>query len=504
MLRRIPLYAQILFWLFLNLVALASAFYLLVRAQFGFGLDWLLTGSAGERVDAVSNIIFTELNNHAPSEWDVVLKRFSTAYRMQFLVFHADGRQIAGDPTQLPPDVHAKLVEHPLLQEQGARAPAEPPPPRNWPPAAPPPRHAPNDASPVERHGINPKFMLRTTAPTRYWLLVRSKLNDPQRPRPMPVALVAMSTSLSGGGLIFDTKPWIAVGVGALVFSVLLWLPLVRGITGSIAQITHASRQIAEGRFDVRVDERRRDEIGSLGQALNRMASRLGALVTGQKRFLGDVAHELCSPLARLQMALGILEQRADEQQKPYVTAACDKAAQIASLVNELLSFSKASFGAGIAQPRPVPLRDVADKAVQREKTGEASIRVEIAADLRAMGEPDLILRALSNLLRNAIRYAGQAGPITLSAQRDEGHVLLKVSDCGPGVPGRDLAQIFDPFYRVETSRDRATGGVGLGLAIVKTCVESCGGTVTAGNRVPSGLEIVIRLPAVSAEFPPS
>ncbi len=499
MLRRIPLYAQILFWLFLNLVALASAFYLLIRAQFGFGLDWLLTGSAGERVDAVSNIIFTELNNHTRSEWDAVLKRFSTAYRMQFLVFHVDGRQLAGDPARLPPDVHAKLTEHPLPPDPGGRGPDDPLPPRERPPGMPPPppRHAPGDMA--EHRGITLKFMLRSTAPTRYWLLVRSTLNDPQRPRPMPVALVAVSSSLSGGGLIFDTKPWIAVGVGALVFSVLLWLPLVRGITTSIAQITHASRQIAEGHFDVRVDMRRRDEIGSLGQALNRMASRLGALVTGQKRFLGDVAHELCSPLARLQMALGILEQRADEPQKPYVTAACEKAAQIASLVNELLSFSKASFGASITKLQPVPLRDVAEKAVLREKTGEASMRVEIDGDLRAMGEPDLILRAISNLLRNALRYAGAAGPITVSARRINDHVLLKVSDCGPGVPDRDLAQIFDPFYRVETSRDRATGGVGLGLAIVKTCVESCGGTVAACNRAPSGLEVVIQLPAMPA-----
>jgi len=511
MTRSFPLYARILFWLFLNLVALASAFYLLVRAQFGFGLDWLLSGSAGQRVDAVSNIIFTELNDHARSEWDGILKRFSAAYQIQFLVFHANGEQLAGDATRLPPEVHAKLVERPAPQDQRSRPPEKgqppppemglPPPPYNRPPGGPPPRQAQNDTPTpaVERRGANPKFMFRTTNPTRYWLLVRSKLNDPQRPRSMPVALVTMSGSLGGGGLIFDIKPWLAVGLGALVFSVLLWLPLVQGITRSVAQITHASRQIAEGRFDVRVDERRRDELGSLGQAVNRMAARLAALVTGQKRFLGDVAHELCSPLARLQMALGILEQRADEQQKPYVTAACEKAGQIASLVNELLSFSKASLGASIIKLQPVPLRDIAEKAVKRETAGDAQIRVEIADDLRAMAEPDLLLRALSNLLRNAIRYAGHAGPITVSARRDDGKALLTVGDGGPGVPEQDLTQIFDPFYRVETSRDRASGGVGLGLAIVKTCVESCGGTVAARNRAPSGLEISIKLPAVPA-----
>jgi two-component system, OmpR family, sensor histidine kinase CpxA len=502
MAHRFPIYARILFWLFLNLVALASAFYLLVRAQFGFGLDWLLTGSAGERVDAVSNVIFTELNDRPRSEWNTVLKRFSAAYRIQFLVFHADGHQLAGEATRLPEEVRAKLVERPVVPEQGARSLGNgPPPPRGPLPPVPPPRLAQDDTltPPAERHSVNPKFMFRTTGPTRYWLLVRSKLSDSPRPRLIPVALIAGSNSLGGGGLIFDSKPWVAVGLGALVFSVLLWLPLVQGITRSIAQMTRASQQIAEGRFDVRVDDRRHDELGTLGQALNRMASRLGALVTGQKRFLGDVAHELCSPLARLQMVLGILEQRADEQQKTYVNAACEKAGQIAGLVNELLSFSKASLGASVTRLRPVPLRDLADKAVQREKTGDTPIRVEIADGLRAMGEPDLLLRAVSNLVRNALRYAGHAGPITVSARRDNGHVLLVVGDCGPGVPEPDLTQIFDPFYRVEASRDRATGGVGLGLAIVKTCVESCGGSVMARNRAPSGLEVVIKLPVAPA-----
>lgn len=492
MTRHFPLYARILFWLFLNLVALASAFYLLVRVQFGFGLDWLLAGSAGQRVDAVSNVIFAELNDHARAKWGGILKRFSAAYQIQFVLFHANGEQLAGDATRLPPEVHAKVVERPAPQEQRPPPEKGQRPPHARPPGGPPPKLAP--AFGGDHRGANPKFMFRTMDPARYWLLVRGKLNDPPRPRPMPVALVAMSASLSGGGLVFDVKPWLAVGFGAMVFSVLLWLPLVRGITRSVVQITHASRQIAEGRFDVRVDERRGDELGALGQAVNRMASRLAALVTGQKRFLGDVAHELCSPLARLRMALGILEQRADEHQKPYVTAACEKSEQIASLVNELLSFSKASLGASNIKLQPVPLRDIAEKAVQREATADAQIRVEIADDLLAMTEPDLLLRALSNLLRNAIRYAGQAGPITVSARCDSDQVLLTVSDCGLGVPERDLTQIFDPFYRVETSRDRATGGVGLGLAVVKTCVESCGGVVSARNRAPSGLEVTIKL----------
>jgi two-component system sensor histidine kinase CpxA len=226
------------------------------------------------------------------------------------------------------------------------------------------------------------------------------------------------------------------------------------------------------------------------------MAGRLAGLVAGQKRFLGDVAHELCSPLAKLRVSLGILEQRAGEDQKAYVASAENEAAHMAALVNELLSFSKASLGAPSAQLRPVKVREIIDKAVRRETSDPASaeVRVEVQPELLAIADAELLARAIGNLLRNSVRYAGSAGPISVTANSDGGAVQITVADCGPGVPAADLPRIFDPFYRVDASRDRATGGVGLGLAIVKTCVEACGGSVTCRNREPSGLEVTIRL----------
>jgi two-component system sensor histidine kinase CpxA len=112
------------------------------------------------------------------------------------------------------------------------------------------------------------------------------------------------------------------------------------------------------------------------------------------------------------------------------------------------------------------------------------------------LGDPDLLLRSISNLIRNAIRYAGEAGPITIRAEHGPGFVKLILEDCGPGIPEAALAQVFDPFYRADPSRSRETGGVGLGMAIVKTCVESCSGTVSCRNRTPSGLEVTLTLKA--------
>jgi two-component system sensor histidine kinase CpxA len=358
------------------------------------------------------------------------------------------------------------------------------------------PGEPPNQRPPGFLLEPRPKFMSHSSNPSRYWVIVRPKFDGPDQPRHAPLNLVLVSDTLGAGGLFFEVGPWINMGLASVALSALLWFPLVRGINRSIAQMTQATRQIAEGRFETRVAEGRRDELGDLGRAVNQMAERLAGLVAGQKRFLGDVAHELCSPLAKLRVSLGILDQRADDAHKDYVARAEEEAAHIAGLVNELLAFSKASLAAPPAPLRSVNVRDAVEKAVHREAPGATQIKLEVPADVIVRADAELLTRALSNLLRNAVRYAGEAGPITITAQREQDTVRIIVADCGPGVPAGDLPRLFDPFYRADASRDRATGGVGLGLAIVKTCVETCGGTAACRNLDPSGLEVTMRLQA--------
>jgi two-component system, OmpR family, sensor histidine kinase CpxA len=279
------------------------------------------------------------------------------------------------------------------------------------------------------------------------------------------------------------------------VLSALFWLPLVRGITHSIAQLTRATRQIADGQFDVRVDETRPDELGQLGAAINRMSTRLEGFVTGQKRSLGDIAHELCSPLARLQMSVGILEQHATAEQKEPIEDLREEVQHMSDLVNELLSISKASLKPGNVKRERVNVKTVADHAAQREAANKGEVIVEVPADLTCFARPELLQRALSNLVRNALRYAGEFGPITITARREGSTCVILVTDLGPGVPPEHLDRIFDAFYRTDPDRARNTGGAGLGLAIVKTCIEACGGTATAKNRQPKGLEVRLTLP---------
>lgn len=463
---RFPLPARILLWLFVNVALIVGLLVLILTAQFRFDLDWVFASGARERIEVVRDLVVGELSITPPHDWEDVLDRFSTAYGVRFGLFDPDGVALVGRLTSLPLEVRSRIAP----EGDGGR---------RW------------------RRPIH--ALMRTTDPVRYWLITTARVENPRLGDPMRVVLVARSNSLSGNGLIFDLRPWVGLGLGALLLSLLLWLPLLRGITRSVARMKDATRQIADGQFKVRINSGRRDELGELGDSIDQMASRLEGFVQGQKRFLGDIAHELCSPLARLQMALGILEERADPTQLKYARAASEKAGQIANLVSELLSFSKASFGGAAIQLAPVNVLEAAQEAARLEAAEGTVLQIHAAPDLHAAADRDLLIRALANLIRNAIQHAGASVPIRIQARRDGEAVCIAVADEGPGVPEEELSRIFDAFYRLDHSRTRGTGGTGLGLMIVKTCMESCCGSVKALNREPHGLEIRLQLAATEA-----
>ena len=511
---RAPLYAQICAWFLLNLLLIALLVYGFVHAQFHLGLDSLIAGRAGDRIEAVTGVIVEELRDAPRESWSEILERFSANYGVRFSLWRENGDQVAGDAMTLPAEVRAEF--NGLGRHEGRGGP--PPAARRHPhegsdeglPGGPRPE-PPEDrrrelreerrreAPPPFAPGNHPKKLMRTSDPARYWMLLRAPIFPPEHGPQPPLVLVAVSDSFSGGGLFFEWKPWVAVALGCLAVSVLCWLPLARGITVAIRRLTDVTGRIAEGRFDARAPETRGDELGSLAGSVNRMASRLEGFVSGQKRFLGDIAHELCAPIARLQMALGVLEQRAGGETQESVADLREEVEQMSALVGELLSFSKASLAGSTINRRATPLGPLAEQAVAREATPGAEFKVDIPEGAAILADGDLLLRALSNLLRNAARYAGEAGPITVSASREDEDWALSVRDQGPGIPAEALAKIFDPFYRVDASRDRATGGVGLGLAIVKTCVEACGGKVAARRLEPTGFEVTMTLPRAAA-----
>jgi len=387
------------------------------------------------------------------------------------------------------------------------------------------PRLQGNTPQDVENNLSNPEraarrvFTLTTDNPVRYWAGLEIQVrtleynatlpsDDPlegvaglrveSRPRERSnhffATLLFESKSLGGGGLFSDPLPWVPILIAAAALSALFWLPMVRNITRPIAEVTAATEQIAEGRFDARVGTSRADEIGRVGQAVDNMADRLSGFVKGQKRFLGDISHELCSPIARIQAALANLEQRADDSQKKYVADLSEEVEHMSELVDELLMFSKAGMKSADIKLKPVLLAEIFQHVVDREGAAAAKLDVDIDDDLTVSADPTLLSRALGNLLRNAVRYAGQSGPIEVCAKKKSNFIEVTFADQGPGIPSEIMPHIFDPFSRPEQARSRDTGGAGLGLSIVKSCIEACGGKVDCRNREPKGLEFSVTL----------
>lgn len=310
-----------------------------------------------------------------------------------------------------------------------------------------------------------------------------------------PALLVARVGSFGKLLHLLGLEAWFLAAGGVLALSILFWLPLVRSITRPLAQLTAATGRIAEGRLDTRVDDNRRDELGRLGESVNRMAARLDAQMTGQKRFLGDVAHELCSPIARLQVATGILAERAPNDLRETVADVRDEVQQMSTLVNELLAFTKAGMQTREVELKAVALPSLAQETLAREDP-HGKVRLEIPDGTVVRADAALLARALGNLVRNALRYAGDSGPVQVAATREGGQIVITVDDDGPGVPPADLDRLGEPFFRPELARTREGGGVGLGLAIVRTSIASCGGEVRFSNRAPQGFRAEIRLPA--------
>jgi two-component system sensor histidine kinase CpxA len=307
--------------------------------------------------------------------------------------------------------------------------------------------------------------------------------------------LVVMADSPWAFASLLNLRPILVAVAVVLVASILFWLPLVLRMTRTLRELMQATVAIAEGRFGTRVQTKRRDEIGVLGHSINRMAGRLDVLVNGQRKFLADVAHELGSPLGRLQVATSILEERVAADLRPQVQDVSEEVEQMSELLNELLAFTKTGLQAREAKLQPVFLQDVIEQAVQREA---APVTLDLAPDLVVRGDAKLLFKVVGNLLRNAVRYGGAEVEIAVRTRRlgrDRAQVL--VSDNGPGVPPEALERLGEPFYRPDVARTRSTGGSGLGLSIVRESIAAMRGQVRFANLEPRGFAVTLELVAL-------
>jgi two-component system sensor histidine kinase CpxA len=272
-----------------------------------------------------------------------------------------------------------------------------------------------------------------------------------------------------------------------------------RYLTGPLAKLGAAAAQIAEGRLDTRVAPSlrdRRDEIADLARNFDRMAERIEALVTGQRRLLGDVSHELRSPLSRLMVALSLVKQGPPEETAESLERIGLEARRLDALIGQLLALSRIDSGVDRGAPAPFDLTNLVQE-VANDGDFEAHARgrrvVLRQTDASTVsGHEELLRSAVENVVRNAIRHTAEGTAVEISLQAANSRALLRVRDHGPGVPPSMLTEIFQPFRRVGNGNPE---GAGLGLAIAERAVTVHRGKILARNAPGGGLAVEFDLP---------
>ena len=289
---------------------------------------------------------------------------------------------------------------------------------------------------------------------------------------------------------------------------------LVLLLTRPIAKLRAAARDLARGRLETRVKQKRGlfggDEMEGLVHDFNYMAERLESLVAAQKMLLRDVSHELRSPLARLSVALELASEEAPPSMTDQLQRIERETGRLNLLIGDLLRLSSMESNDAVVEKEEFSLKALLEELLPDAEfeAQQRSCQIEVhAADPCVMrGNPELIYRAIENVLRNAIRYTQEGSTVQVSLncgeQSSERFAILEVSDQGPGIPEAEIQNIFRPFYRVDSARQRDTGGFGVGLALTQRAVRLHHGDVQARNRPGGGLTIAIKLPCLRTQTP--
>ncbi len=296
------------------------------------------------------------------------------------------------------------------------------------------------------------------------------------------------------------TIPWnqiIAATIASLIFAALLALYLSK----PIRHLRNAFESVAAGNFDVNLISimgGRRDDLADLGRDFDRMTGQLRVLIEVQRKLLHDISHELRSPLARLQVAVGLARQQPDKIESSMQRIEREST-RIDQLVGELLTLSKLDAGVADSMKESIVpgelLADIVDDA-QFEATAQAK-QVELLGEVKTniQGSAELLHRAIENVIRNAVKYTPQGSSVIVNIA-EEGESVLKITvlDTGPGVAETELELIFQPFFRSNSPVNTASGH-GLGLAIARRVIEAHGGNIRASNRTTGGLCVEMTIP---------
>jgi two-component system sensor histidine kinase CpxA len=284
---------------------------------------------------------------------------------------------------------------------------------------------------------------------------------------------------------------------------------LARYLTTPVIRLRDATRRLAAGELTVRVGKKvgnRNDEFSGLAEDFDRMAARIESLMTQQRQLLGDISHELRSPLTRLKLALELARRQTGTQAVTALNRIETEAELLKEMIAQVLTLTRLEGGIEAVPMTSVDVAklvvDIADDADFEAHARNCSVRLVESTACTIPGNEELLRRAVENIVRNGVRYTRKNTTVDISVRLTTEHSVscaeITVRDYGAGVPEEEIPHLFRPFYRISNARERQTGGAGLGLAIAERAVNLHRGSIRVSNAADGGLIAVIRLPLPS------
>lgn len=291
---------------------------------------------------------------------------------------------------------------------------------------------------------------------------------------------------------------WIIVGLTMLLAALVTWL-MSRGLLAPVKRLVAGTHHLAAGDFTSRVEAKSRDELGRLAQDFNRLASTLEKNESMRRAFMADISHELRTPLAILRGELEAIQDGVRKLTPESITSLQGEVSTLTKLVDDVHQLSLSDEGA-LAYRKSntdlVPLLElVASNFSGRYRSRDLSLTLNLPEQAPLFGDPDRLMQLFTNLMENSLRYTDAGGGLTVTVISHPQAQTVCFEDSSPGITDEQRAQIFERFFRAESSRNRASGGSGLGLAICQNIVEAHDGTIVADHADAGGLKITVHLP---------
>ncbi len=256
-------------------------------------------------------------------------------------------------------------------------------------------------------------------------------------------------------------------------------------------EIKKAVETVAEGDFDLQIPIRRADEFGELSESFNRMAGEIQSMLKYKDQLLSDVSHELRTPITRMRLAAEMME--AGKEKDSMISDLQD----MSHLVENLLESNRLNYGVSSLHKEPFNLTELIASLAQEQAKRKPGIRFQTTQAITIKADLSLIRMLFRNLIENALKYSShQEIPVAINVSQAGDEVEVSISDHGTGIPEEALPKVFEPFYRVEQSRSKHTGGYGLGLSISQKVTEAHQGQISINNRKGGGIEVIVRLPS--------